>query len=326
MSKTRGIQIGLAASGAALGVLAYQVQIDSLGRFTTPGRSLAIVAVGWSFLLAGLVAWSRRKGNRVGPLMIAAGFALLFRQLRYSHEPVLFTVFFALGHLGYGLVAHSVLAYPSGRVTDRYERALVKVGYAAVFAFPIAVLLLYDGTWALNEFPTARESLLAVTGDEGLVKALQKSFVVVFYGILATLFIALIARRLVRATPRARRILAPLLLAAVAVALRAVFECVFTFVDRPLAYEYLFWWQIIAFIALPLTLLWGLLRARLARVQVGELVVHLEQTPVDGIRDELAGALDDPTLELGLWLPERDEYVDSAGATLEVRRTARCVR
>ena len=87
MSRTRGIQIGLAVSGVALGVLAYQVQIDNLGRFTTPGRSLAIVAVGWSFLLAGLVAWSRRAGNRVGPLMIAAGFALLFRQLRYSHDP-----------------------------------------------------------------------------------------------------------------------------------------------------------------------------------------------------------------------------------------------
>ena len=227
-------------------------------------------------------------------------------------------MFFALGNLGYGLVAHSVLAYPSGHVTDRYERALVKVGYAVVFGFPLAMLLFYDGTWALNEFPTLHESLLLVTADEAIVKALQKSFVIVFYGVLATLLIAFIIRRLVHATPRARRMLAPLLLAAVAIALRAVFECVFNFVDRPLAYEYLFWWQIAAFIALPLALLWGLLRARLARVQVGELVVHLEQTPVDGIRDELADALDDPTLELGLWLPERGAYVDAGGATLAV--------
>jgi signal transduction histidine kinase len=318
MSMNRAAQVVLGAAGIALGLVAYQVQIDNLGPFTTPARSLAIVAVGWSFLLAGLVAWSRRSGNRIGPLMIAAGFALLLRQLRYSHDPLLFTVFFALGNLGYGLVAHSVLAYPSGRVSDRYERALVKVGYAAVFVFPLAVLLFYDGTWALNEFPTPHESLLVITGDEGLVLALQKAFVVVFYGVLATCLIALIVRRLVRATPRARRMLAPLLLAAIAVALRAVFECVFTFVDRPLAYEYLFWWQIVAFIALPLALLAGLLRARLARVHVGELVVNLEQTPVDGIRDELARALDDPTLELGLWLPERDEYVDAAGATLAV--------
>jgi signal transduction histidine kinase len=315
---TRAVQIGLGAAGTVLGLVAYQMQIDSLGPYTTPARSLAIVGVGWSFLLAGLVAWTRRRGNRVGPLMIAAGFALLLRQLRYSHDPVAFTVFFALGNVGYALVGHSVLAYPSGRITDRYERALVKVGYATVLAFPLAVLLFADATRPLSEFPSPRESLLLVVGAHGLVDALQKAFVVVFYGLLATAFIALITRRLVRATPRARRILAPLLLAAIAIALRAVFECVFTFVDRPLAYEYLFWWQIIAFIALPIALLAGLLRARLARVHVGELVVHLEQTPVDGIRDELARALDDPTLELGLWLPERDGYVDAAGGTLSV--------
>ena len=308
----------LAGSGVALGVLAYQVQIDNLGPFTTPARSIAIVAVGLSFLLAGLIAWSRRAGNHVGPLMIAAGFALLLRQIRYSHDPLLFTVFFALGSLGYAFVAHSVLAYPSGHVLDRYERALVKVGYAVVFGFPLAVLLFYDGTWALNEFPTPRESLLIVTGDEGVVEALQRAFVVVFYGVLATLLIAFIIRRLVNATPRARRMLAPLLVAAVAVALRAVFECVFTFVDRPLAYEYLFWWQILAFIALPIALLWGLLRARLARVHVGELVVHLEETSVDGLRDELAHALNDSTLEVGLWLPERGEYVAANGSTLAV--------
>jgi len=80
----------------------------------------------------------------------------------------------------------------------------------------------------------------------------------------------------------------------------------------------LFWWQITSLIALPLAMLWGLLRARLARVHVGELVVHLEETPVDGLRDELALALEDPTLELGLWIPDRGIYVDAAGAELLV--------
>jgi len=80
----------------------------------------------------------------------------------------------------------------------------------------------------------------------------------------------------------------------------------------------LFWWQVSALTALPLALLAGLLRGRLARVHVSDLVVHLEQTPVDGLRDELALALHDSTLELGLWLPERGEYVDADGATFVV--------
>ncbi len=318
MSGTRLVQAVLATTGLILGVVAYQSQVNNLGLYTTPLRSFAIAAVGLSFLAAGLVAWSRRSDNRMGPLMIAAGFALLLRQLRYGHDPAAFTVFFALGNLGYALVGHSVLAYPSGRVTDRYERALVRVGYATVLAFPLAVLLFVDAVQPLDEFPTPRRSALSIFAEAGVVDALQKAFVIVFYGVLATLFIALVARRLVRATRRERRILAPLLLFAIALALRAVYECVSTFVDQRLAYDYLFWWQIIGFIALPLALLAGLLRARLARVHVGELVVHLEQTPVEGIRDELAEALDDETLALGLWLPERGEYVDAGGRALVV--------
>jgi signal transduction histidine kinase len=80
----------------------------------------------------------------------------------------------------------------------------------------------------------------------------------------------------------------------------------------------LFWWQFIALTALPLALLWGLLRARLARVHVGELVVQLESASVDTLRGELARALEDPTLEVGLWLPDRGIYVDASGVEFSV--------
>jgi signal transduction histidine kinase len=147
---------------------------------------------------------------------------------------------------------------------------------------------------------------------------LQKTQIALFFGVLVALFIALVVRRLWRATPRMRRILAPLLLAAIAVALRAIFECVFTFVDRPFAYDYLFWWQITAFIALPIALLVGLLRARLARTAVGDLVVELEHAPPEALRDALARALGDPTLEVAFWLPDRGTYADASGRPVEL--------
>jgi signal transduction histidine kinase len=311
------VRIALALAALLLGVTAYWVQVDDL--FSPSDRALAIVAVAWAFVVAGLVAWSRRPANRLGPLMLAAGLALLLRQLRYDHDPLVFTVFFLLGDLSYALVGHSVLAYPTGRVVDRAERALVKAGYVAVLVFPLGVLLFYDASRQLLFFdPTPRESLLLVAGDADVVEFLQKSFVVVFYGVLASLFIALIVRRLIRATPRARRILAPLMVGGVAVALRALFEVVFSFVDRPFAYDYLFWWQIAAFIALPLALLAGLLQARLARAGVGDLILSLERTPPQGIRDELARSLGDPTLTVAFWLPERREFVDAAGVPVEL--------
>ena len=316
----RAIRLLLAAAGLVLGVVAYRIQVDNLGGGTTPTRAAAIVAVGWSFLVAGLIAWSRRPGNRLGPLLAAAGIFLLLRQLRYSHDELVFTVFFLLSEVSYALAAHSVLAYPSGEVTGRAERALVRVGYAATLLFPLAILLVYDGIEQLRYMRATPDSLLMVWENGELAVALQKAFVVFVWGILASLFIALIVRRLVRATPRTRRLLAPLALAAVVFALRAVWEGVFTFVERPsgIAYDYLLWWQIVGFIALPIALLAGMLRARLARANVGDLVLELERTPPEDLPAALARTLGDPDLEVLFWLPERGEYVDTQGRRAEL--------
>src|SRR6185436_6755207 len=115
----KSLQASLLVAGAWIGVVTYQVQIDNLGAYTTSARSWAIVIGAWLFLVAGVVAWSRRPTNRLGPLMAAAGLALLFRQLRYSHNSLLFTTFFVVGELAYWVVATAVFAYPSGRVIDR---------------------------------------------------------------------------------------------------------------------------------------------------------------------------------------------------------------
>jgi hypothetical protein len=106
----RPILLLVVPAGIALAALAYEVQVNDL--YSPRDRAIATVVVGLSFMLAGLFAWYRRRANRLGPLMVAAGFALLLRQLRYSEEALVFTIFFLLGELGYALVAHSTLAYP----------------------------------------------------------------------------------------------------------------------------------------------------------------------------------------------------------------------
>jgi signal transduction histidine kinase len=311
----RLLALALLVAGAALGIGAYYAQINALN---SP-HAAAQVAVGWAYLVAGLIAWDRRPANRMGRLMALTGFALLARQVQYSNNAFLFTVCFILGDVGYALVGHSALAYPTGRVKDRAERALVIAGYTTVLVFPALAALFYGGTSPLLYFGRlSRNSLINVTDDGHVVELLQKTEVVVFFGVLATLFIVLIARRLWLATPRMRRILAPLLLAAVAAGLRAIFECVFTFVDRPFAADYLFWWQFVAFFALPIALLAGLLRARLARAGVGDLVVELEHARPEDVRGALARALDDPTLEVAFWLPETGTYADAAGRPVEL--------
>jgi signal transduction histidine kinase len=319
MTGTRWIQIGLAIVGVALGVVAYRMQMDNVPT-TTSLRSWGSVAAAWSFLLAGLVAWMRRPQNRLGPLMVATAFALLARQFRFSHDELVFPVFFPVGEFSWALFAHVTFAYPYGRVTDRVERSFLWVAYAVAMAFPLAILLFYGGTERLRYLdPFPRENFLLVSDSSRAVDFLQDAFGFMAYGVLGTTFVVLVLRKFTQASPRARRVYLPLLIAAVGAALWAVLNGILTFATTTPAIVYdLFWWQILSLIALPLAMLWGLLRARLARVHVGELVVHLEETPVDGLRDEIALALEDPTLELGLWIPDRGVYVDATGKELSV--------
>ena len=319
MTGTRWLQLALALVGVALGVLAYQVQMDNLPN-TTALRSAGSVAAAWSFLLAGLVAWIRRPQNRLGPLMVATSFALLARQFRFTHDDLAFPLFFLLGELSWALFAHVTFAYPYGSVSDRIERAFLRVAYVVAIAFPLAILLFYGGTERLRYLdPFPRENFLLVSESTRAVDFLQDAFGFTAYGVLAATFVVLVLRSFLRASPRARRVYLPLLVAAITAALWAVLNGILTFAESTPAVVYdLFWWQIASLIALPLAMLWGLLRARLARVHVSDLVVHLEQTPVDGLRDEIALALEDPTLELGLWIPDRGIYVDAGGAELTV--------
>jgi signal transduction histidine kinase len=314
------VALGVGGVAVALGVFAYDVQVTDL--HSPPDHAWATVAVGWSFVVAGLVAWLRRPSNRLWTLLLAAGFALLARQFRYSFDAWLFTVFFVLGELPYALVPHSVLAYPSGKVVDRYEQALVKVGYACVLTLPLAILLFYDGTRPLLSYsqsdPRPRDSLVLINASPGTADVLQKALALSFYGVVGTLFVLLIVRRFWRATPRSRRVLAPLLLAAVAIGLRGVFECVLIFVHHRFASGYLYWWQVTALIALPLALLAGLLRAGFARARVSDLVVELEHARPEEIRGALAKALADPTLDVAFWLPDAGTYADAQGRAVEL--------
>ena len=82
---------------------------------------------------------------------------------------------------------------------------------------------------------------------------------------------------------------------------------------------------------LPVGFLVGLLRARLARAGVADLVLELQQSQEPAhVRDALARALDDPTLEVGYWLGATERYVDADGAVVDAsgspERTATFVR
>ena len=78
-----------------------------------------------------------------------------------------------------------------------------------------------------------------------------------------------------------------------------------------------------ALATVPLAYLFGLFQTRLARIGLGELVVELGNNPEQGrLREALARALRDPSLELGYWMPASQEYVDLEGKQVDVVPTA----
>ena len=324
----KGLRVALGLGAIPFGLYGYHLLVHDLDGKV--GNALASIGVAWIFVAAGVIAWSRRPESRVGLLMVFVGYGLLYRKLQYSHDPGVFTAGFALGEVGLiGAYAHTVLAYPSGRLGSRLERWFIGAGYVAVVAFPTALLLVFDHSTTCpftSCHGTPPRSLIAVAPSSDTFDLLQTIYKAAIYGGVSVVFIALISHRLWRATPRGRALLAPLLLAAIFAATRGLFEALLQFVGHTQrTSELVYTWQIAGQAALPIALLAGLLSARLARGTVADLVVELGQAPSGGVRDALARALHDPTLQVAYWLPMRQAYVDEAGSPMVVPADGRGV-
>jgi signal transduction histidine kinase len=70
--------------------------------------------------------------------------------------------------------------------------------------------------------------------------------------------------------------------------------------------------------SLAVFLVWGLLHVPWQRAAVTDLVVKLGDSQTVTLRDALARALGDPSLEVGYWLEEAEAFVDWQGRALEL--------
>src|SRR3712207_8986343 len=86
-------------------------------------------AVMWSFVGTGLYAWRRRPQSRTGALMVLLGFAWFLSTLESANSPLLYTLALVTGGLWGGVFLHLGMAFPSGRLDSRLNRAIVVAGY-----------------------------------------------------------------------------------------------------------------------------------------------------------------------------------------------------
>lgn len=190
-----------------------------------------------------------------------------------------------------GPLVQALLCYPSGRATSRLARAAVVVGYGAAVVTPV---------W------DSEALTLVLAAALGLVAA---------FGY----------RRSVGLDRRARGVsLAAVEGFALVLAAGAAARLAFPGgdADEPalLVYE-------LSLCATAVALSSALVSRAWERTPLTDLVVELGEARSGTLRDALAGALGDPTLEIAYWAPEAGGYVDGGGRALRLpeRPSARAV-
>jgi signal transduction histidine kinase len=259
--------------GGVVGVAAEWIYFG----WDDPRHWVPDLVTGWTLIACGLVAWSRRPESRSGALMAATGFSWFLGNFSASGiEPVDWLAAPAL-FVYRGPLVHLLLTYPSGRASSRLDRSAVAVGYA------VAVLT-----------PVWRSETATI--------------------VLAALLVAICLRSYLEAVGPWRRARLWALRAAVGLALVLAGGAAARLAlpggeandASVLALE-------AALCAIAGGLLFGLLASSWERALVTDLVVELGETRSGTLRDRLARALGDPTLEVGFWLSNGAALVDSDG-------------
>ncbi len=269
-----------------------------------------------SFIGCGLVIWRRQPGNPVGALMIAFGAfrglsALAFELAMETGSSLAATIGILLVDSSILLFVLLLVSFPDGRLAAAPDRWIAG---AAAFAFmPLEfVWLAFLPAEAPGE-PTNVFLIWPSASTADAVDTVQRVLIVASQLALA----ALIAWRWWHASVPRRRVLTPALVGSVAL---LMFTTIFV-IDKLAEQvpQWLVWGFFGTFVAIPIAMLTQMVRARLARGGVSDLLVALTGEPRPRqLRDALARALRDPTLEIAFWLPEYETYSDLEGRPVEV--------
>jgi signal transduction histidine kinase len=277
-----------------------------------------VLIVGWGFIGAGLFGWDRRPNNSVGSLMVATGFAWLLSWISASNLSVLFTAGVFISSLYFVTAIHMLLAAPYGQGLSRGDRRIVTAAYLLVTVGLLPIYLFIDPeTSGCDGCP---DNAILIEPNETIVDLWSGLVNVVGIVLIVAVLVSLI-RRWRRATRPERRLYAPVYAAGVALLIAAMGQLAAqTAGSEGSTLDVLFILSVIPLALVPYLFLASFVRARVASGgAVGELMSRLSAAPRSGqVRDALADALEDPSLELVFWLPEQGRYVDARGHGYEL--------
>jgi len=300
-------------AAAALTATRKHEELRAVGH---PGVWAFVLLIGWSFVGSGIVAAAQGLGRRFGALMIAAGFAWFAAALSESGEPVPFTVGTLLASLWIAIFVHALLAFPGGRLETRTARVVVGAFYFQAVVLQLGWLMFTDTT-RLDGCNGCPANLLLVSDQPHLASAILfiEQPIVGFVALVGA--VAILAHRWWVGTPPTRRSLGPVL----ATGGTCLVVLALTIFVEPLSYrggQVIGWAGVIAFSAVPFAFLVGLLRQRLDRSAIAQLVIELgDRAEQANLQAALSRALRDPSVQIAYWLPDAGRYVDLEGRSVD---------
>jgi signal transduction histidine kinase len=301
---------GVLAGAGAVWLAAHQQPTGP----TEPGAMLTLV-VGASLLGCGLASWRNRPENRIGLIMVFTGFAWFAAQLNEASPPGLYTIGTAVQSVwGVGLI-YLLLSFPSGRLPSRLDRWVVGIAVMLVLGFQV-VAMFYGNRSGLR-CPECPTNLLQVVNDNRQALAwlnLQR----LLGAVLIVVVVTLLVRRWVTASAAQRRAVAPVLVAGCASLVALGLTVTLDLDGDPLGgLPAHVWFYSMA--TVPVAVLFVFVQRRLARGMVAGLVVELgAPSAAADLRQALARALGDPSLELAYWFGAEKCYVDGDGGAVRL--------
>ena len=199
------------------------------------------------------------------------------------------------------------VSYTEGRIWSVPARVLV------AFTFLVALGVAFVGLL----FQPEGRNLLVVRADQAVADTVYR--VGASLGVAITVALAvLIINRLMQLGGTARRIALPLLTGALIATGVSMIRLSASMLGHSQLYDRLDNVDRFAAILIPLGFITGLLWMRLRRSGAASLVVELRAGGVETLRERLARALGDPSLEVVFWLEARGGYVDALGDDVEL--------
>ena len=287
-----------------------------------PEQAIALVLfVSSSFILAGLIGWTRRPQNRTGGLMVGVGFGVLIGVLGEANHSIPFTLGALFGSLFIAAFVHLLLAYPSGHLLSRRARVIVGAGYAIAFLAPLA-----ESMFAARETckPHACPDNLVLVSHDHAAHVVATTVWTATSVLLFAAVVMLLLGRWRETTPGLRRILRSVyLFGGLSIVLLAIGFVVTPFSGVGAIFVSVA--LIATFTTVPFIFLAGLLGTAIARgAGVGAIFSSVPERASPGeVQEGLRTALRDETAVVAYWYEEDEHYVDVEGNRLDLPEDTR---